>query len=160
MTANQIVGLVIIVGGAVLFVGVGALFLVARGSSRWAQTEGRILSAGFATGTSVDATNAGGYWVSLKVEYEYQVGDRMLTGHRVWFGQSLWNRQWAPRPEQRHVPFTPDQRVPVYYDPAHPERCTLWRHVPVDRFRDLLIVAAIFFLAGIGVMTGHIAVHN
>jgi hypothetical protein len=158
--ANQIVGLILIVGGAALFIGVGALFLVARGSAAWAQTEGRILSAEYLTGSSVSSTNAGGYWAELKVEYEYRVGDRTLTGQRVWFGQSLWNRKWAPRPEQRRPPFDPDQRVPVYYDPAHPERCTLWREVPVDRFRDVLIVAAIFVLAGIGVMTGHIAVRN
>jgi hypothetical protein len=149
-----------IAGGGALFVGVAALFLVARGSRAWSQTEGRILSAVYLTGSSVDATNAGGYWAQLKVEYEYHVGDRTLTGQRVWFGQSMWNRKWARTPEERRPPFKPGERVPVYYDPAHPERCTLWRHVPVDRFRDLLIVAAIFVIAGVGVLTGHVQVRN
>lgn len=159
MTNAQIVGGLFLVVGLALLAGAGSLYIMALGSGKWASTEGRIVSAEWVRSTSTGSTTGLGYSYRHEVKYEYTVDGRALTGKRPWFGHAMWGWRWAPTPAQRPTLYRVDQPVAVYYDPAHPERCTLSRTVPNDRFRTLLLVAGIFVLAGIGVMTGHVAVH-
>jgi len=144
-----LVGVLFIVLGAVLFIVVGRQYLVARGSAAWSQTQGRIVSESPAEG--VPHVN------QPLVRYEYEVNGRMLTGARTAFGDSGWGWIWT---SMREPPFghKPDQAVTVYYDPSRPERCTLSRVVPHWWFQQVFVAAAVLILAGIGVLTGHIAV--
>ena len=158
MTDAQVVGWVFLIVGAAVLAGAGSLYVMALGSARWASTEGRIVSAEWVRSSSTDSTTALSYRYRHEVTYEYAVGGSALTGKRPWFGHSMWGWRWAPRPEQRPTLYRVGQPVTVYYDPAHPERCTLSRTVPGDRFRLLLAVAGLFVLAGLGAMTGHVAV--
>ena len=160
LTDAQVVGALFIVVGTAVFIGVGALYVMALGSARWAQVEGRMLSAEYVSGADSSSSSQRPYWVHLKVRYEYEVGGRAFTGNRVIFGESMWRGKWAPKREDRQVPYTPDQTVTVYYDPARPHRSTLSRTVMDFQFRSVLVVAAVFVLAGIGALTGHITVQN
>ena len=149
--------------GAAVLVAVGSLYIVALGSAKWAQTEGRVVYAGWinhAQSTQNFKAFGPAYYVRHDVKYEYTVGGQTLSGSRPWFGHSMWGWRWAPRPEQRPRLYTVGQTTTVYYDPAHPERCTLSRNIPGDRFQTALVVAAILLLAGLGAMTGHIAVRG
>jgi len=157
MTTPVVVGVFLILIGAALLIGVGALYLMARGSVTWSQTQGRILSASLAT-SAHDGTGGRNY--RTLVQYEYAVNGRTLQGTRIQFGDSLfgWNIASSLRPAR--LDFTLDQLVTVYYDPAHPERCTLSRVVPQWWFQQLLVVAVIIVLFGIGALTGRVDVRG
>jgi hypothetical protein len=155
MTTQAVVGMLLIVLGVVLIVGVGSLYVMARGSARWSQTDGRVVSVSV-TESVAGAAVSGGYRVF--VEYEYEVDGRVLKGDRIQFGDSLFGWNTRSSRERNRPGFKVDQAVTVYYDPAHPERCTLSRVVPDWWFKQLLAAAVIFVLFGIGVLTGHVGV--
>jgi len=160
MTTAAVVGPLLIVIGAALIIGVGVLYLVARGSTRWSQTEGRIVSASLLGkgGTTTETGTVTQRNYRVIVQYAYEVDGRALTGDRIQFGDSLfgWNIASSLSPYQ--LSYKAGQVVAVYYDPAHPERCTLSRVVPDWWFRQLLVAALIFVVVGVGVLTGHVAV--
>ena len=154
MTTAAVVGWLLIGLGAALIVGVGALYLMARGSRRWAEAGGRIVSVSSSETVGYSANRS----YRVFVQYEYDVGGRVLNGDRIQFGDSLFGWHSASIRQPYRLGFKADQAVTVYYDPAHPERCTLSRVVPDWWFRQLLIAAAIILAFGIGVLTGHVAV--
>jgi hypothetical protein len=157
MTGTTIAGIVIIVFGAGLFGSVAWLYLFARSSVRWSETQGRILTATLG-GDYVSSDVASARQYRVLVTYEYEVGGRTFTGDRIQFGDSLFAWHWASSRHPARVGYRPDQTIAVYYDPAHPHHCTLSRVIPHWWFQQLLVVAAIFVLAGIGVLTGHVSV--
>ena len=157
MTTTVVVGWFLIVLGVALLTGVGALYLMARGSGKWSQTQGRILTASFAH-TVHDGTVGRNYRVL--VTYEYTVDGRALQGTRIQFGDSLFGWNFASSLRPVHLGFKPDQPVTVYYDPAHPGRCTLSRVIPQWWFQQLLFAAVIILLFGIGALTGHVTVQG
>ena len=154
MTTAAVVGILLIVVGVVLLVGAGALYYMARTSKRWSQADGRIVSASI--NETVGESTSRGYRVFVR--YEYDVGGRVLKGDRIQFGDSLFGWHPASSREPYRLGFKPGQAVTVYYDPAHPERCTLSRVVPDWWFKQLLVAAAIIVMFGVGVLTGHVAV--
>jgi Protein of unknown function (DUF3592) len=143
------VGVLFIVLGTAMVIGVGPQYLIARGSVSWSQTQGRIVSPQPADDVPPVDQNL--------VRYEYEVNGRTLTGRRMAFGDNGWGWVWTPRREPS-LGYKPDQAVTVYYDPGHPERCTLSRVVPHWWFTQVFVGAGVLILAGIGVLTGHIAV--
>lgn len=163
MTPTLVAATVLIALGAVLLGGVGWLYLVALRSAAWVATEGRVVSASLAgdhTTVNPSSTSPVSRALRLVVTYRYEAGGRAFTGSRVHFGDSMWGARWI-RGRDRSAElarYTPDAVVTVYYDPAHPSRATLWRTVPHASFQQLLIVAVLFILAGIGVLNGVVKV--
>jgi hypothetical protein len=105
-----------------LFMGLGAWCFywgvtqeAQAGASRaWPSTQGRIISS------YVDVTNNKGtssYWP--RVTYEYKVGDLLLEGDRVQFGQNGSARK--PDAVTTVEKFPPGRIVPVFYNPRAPE---------------------------------------
>jgi hypothetical protein len=151
ISTATVVGVLFVVLGITLAIVVGIQYLVARGSATWSQTPGRIVS----TPPANDRRQVN----QPLMRYEYEVNGRTLTGRRITFGDYGWGWIWTSLPEPS-LGFKPEQAVTVYYDPAHPERCTLSRVVPHWWFRQVFVAAAVLILAGIGVLTGHIAVYG
>jgi hypothetical protein len=75
------------------------------------------------------------------------------------FGDSMFgwmrSKDFAKRQEEA---FPKGRAVTVFYDPGHPERCTLSQEVDRARFVQLLVAAAIVAAFGIGVLAGRVQV--
>ena len=160
MSARDIVGWLLLLGGAGLFLGVAALYARARGTARWASVEGRITASRLDQDLNLDG---GGRSRSYRVflSYEYEAGGRKRIGTRREFGDSLfgWLRsREVSRGLQQAFPV--GRVVTVYYDPDRPQRCTLSRDVDDARFRQLLVVALIIAAFGAGVLGGYVHVRD
>ena len=155
MTGATIFGWLFIVIGGALLAGVGTLYAIARRAITWPSGEGRVLAAWWDTDAAVSAYRRNR---RLRVTYEYEVAGQKFTGTRIAFGDSLFG--WLRTRSDDAIPYTVGQAVIVSYDPGHPERCTLTRVPDARRFTQVLIVAAIFFVAGIAALNGVIHVRT
>jgi hypothetical protein len=158
MSTREIVGWLFLLSGAGFFLGAAALYVRARAAARWASAPGRITSSRVDWDLSLDGgARTRSYRVHLV--YEYEVDGRKLAGKRLEFGDSLFGWMGSRKSARSLQESFPEGRaVTVYYDPAHPERCTLSREVDEQRFRMLLVAAAIIAAAGAGVLGGYVKV--
>lgn len=160
MSGREIVGVILLLLGTGLFLGAAILFARARSASRWASAEGRITSSRLEGDTTTDGSGLTQMF-RLHLTYEYEVGGRKLLGKRREFGESMFGWMRSHDLMRRLQESYPEGRVvTVYYDPGHPERCTLSRTVDDARFRQLLVVAAIIAAFGVGALTGYVHVEK
>ena len=156
MNDASVVGWLLVICGGGLFIGTAWLLMLARSSTGWPCVPGRIVS-------SERETSAGGArdhaTHSLRVTYRYDVGGRSLQGHRFTFGDLIW---MATRNKDRIDDlvkrFPPGREVSVYYDPNHPQRCTLVPGTEGLPISTTLVVALLIALAGIAALLGWIKV--
>src|SRR5262252_4687530 len=88
MTDATIVGGLFVVVGCALLVGVAWLYLQAQASLSWVSTSGEVVSAERDTDGRPAANSS-----RIIVTYSYRVGQRTFQGHRVTFGDVIWNWQ-------------------------------------------------------------------
>ena len=156
MNDAMIVGGLFVVMGTALLTGVGWLYVTARQSLTWSSTNGRVVSSDRdrSTGRGQGTTS-----YRLVLTYEYSVGERRLTGHRVGFGDLLWTwTRSSAQVESRRKQYPPGAEVTVWYDARRPERCTLLKGVGDGPFYPTLLTALILIAAGVAAMLGLIRV--
>jgi len=155
MTTAAIVGNLLLFLGAALLIGAASLFHLARSSRSWASAPGRVTSSKI--DRSFDMTAPMRMDHRLLVTYEYEVDGRTLRGRRVAFGDTFWAATSSrDRAERIGRDYPQGQAVTVFYDPAHPGRCTLTRDVEAAGFYKLLAVALGLLVVGLAVSNGQI----
>ncbi|MEW6664614.1 MAG: leucine-rich repeat domain-containing protein [Thermodesulfobacteriota bacterium] len=116
-----------------------------KASEHWPSTKGVIVSSSTATSSSGEEEVT-----YPKVVYEYRVGERRITGDRVFFGHSAG----LGRPPADMVirKYRPGTAIEVYYDPKDPERSVL--EPGCNETSYIILVAGLFFLllGGVGVL--------
>jgi hypothetical protein len=158
MSGHEVVGLVFLVIGLVLFAGAAALFARGRAAAGWASAAGRITTSRLEQDVSIQQGGRSRTY-RVRLAYEYEVDGRRFTGSRREFGESLFGWMSSRDRARALLDLFPEGRdVTVHYDPAHPERCTLSREVDASRFGQLLVAAAIIAAAGAGVLAGLVKV--
>ena len=157
MTTAAIVGNLFLFLGAALLFGVAWLFHLARSSRSWASAPGRVTASKI--DRSFDMTAPMRMDNRFLVTYKYEIAGRTLTGHRVAFGDSFRAATTSrDRAERTGRDYPQGQAVTVFYDPAHPGRCTLARDVDAAGFYKLLAVALGLLVVGLAVSNGQIRV--
>jgi hypothetical protein len=96
-----------------------------RGSSRrWPSVRGKVRSARIVGGLRPrDEDGQRDEYFEIEVEYEYRVGGKEYRGTRYSFGVGEFSRYDDAMAALRGIAAV--REVPVYYDPARPERAVL-----------------------------------
>jgi hypothetical protein len=120
----------------------------ARASASWPTAQGRI--------TRMEVTHStdseGGDSYRPEVAYEYLVNDRSYESYTIKFGENSYgNRREA---EEIAARYPVGQSVPVYYDPADPERSVLEPGVSLGSY--IVLGIGVLFVA-ISLIVGPIA---
>jgi hypothetical protein len=148
-------GWLFIAVGAVLLVGVAALLAFARTSTGWLSAPGRVVASGRAASQGIVSHDTDR---RLSLLYEYEVGGRKLQGTRIRFGDAIWAATARSTVRRLLLQYPPGREVTVFYDPLHPERCTLDRKLDDLPFYPTMAVAAILLLGGLSVLLGWVKV--
>ncbi len=113
---------------------------------QWPSTLGTVDRVVIAPSSDPDDSRSPGEQFQPQVSYSYEVDGEMYTS------EQLGVFDWIYRNRQRAAAYL-DQfdidaraRVPVYYDPQHPEEAILIRHLPWYRVEVLLGVLVLIML--------------
>ena len=154
-----VVSYLFIAAGALLVITAGWLFFMERSAATWKSVPGRLESAEIQS--SLDGEGRGSRTYRIIVTYEYEVDGRTFSGHRVTFGDSFWGWKTSRlSAEAAQKMYTAGQEVSVFYDPNHPERCTLVREIDRHRAYQLVAVGVILIAAAVAAMNGLIKVED
>ena len=95
----------------------------------------------------------------MLVTYEYEVAGRKYQGHRVAFGDTIWSAMGKRAKVAALVAqYHPGLPMKVFYDPAHPARCTLATGTATLPFLPTLVAGAAMLIGGVGAVMGWIKV--
>jgi Protein of unknown function (DUF3592) len=105
------------------------------------ETQGRILSLGQEKVEQASSEGeGGGLETAYKpiVAYEFMVGDTRYTGRRYDFADRGGTLEWA-REVIRN--YSVGSSVTVYFNPVHPERAVLKKHIPHSMVQEMSLDA-------------------
>lgn len=137
-----------------LFIGLG-VFLIYRTqqgkkkaqlSQSWPATQGQITDSHVSRSVDTDSEGATSTMYSARVEYSYQVGGQVYSGHNIGFGftPSYSNQSKAQVTAAR---YSVGSTVTVYYDPSNPSEAVLERQASGSNAS--MILGIIFIVIGV-----------
>jgi hypothetical protein len=141
MSAFTIIPFAALVGGGIwLLCGARDLIRLGLSSYRWPSTEGTITDSndGSFTIDGIDRTGTGIVPVEYKEtvhDYVYEVAGRMYRCSTYCFGGSV---------ERAEAAYLVGTKVPVYYDPRHPEIAVLRRGLRFGAVFGVVLIGAAF----------------
>lgn len=112
MTTENVLGWLLVCIGAVLLVATAWLLALARRSSAWPSTPGRIVSSRC---ESCEGPRFGRSTYRLAVTYAFEVAGHHVEGHRVAFGDNLWGSRSKEEVEEQVKFFHPGREVTVVH---------------------------------------------
>lgn len=137
-----------VIGAIVALAGLGMLIrvhLVGAAARTWHATDGIIRHATLRL-ERVSGGDASRVW-AVDIVYDYLVGDRDYVGQRISPTGDVATSMRASM-EAKVAPFEPGAVVPVYYDPARPDRCCLTRRPDGTGFALAFLLGGIVFTIG------------
>lgn len=91
-------------------------------ASTWPTTQATVLHSEIVEDQSRNATGKVSVGFQVKVEYEYQVEDQVLSNNRVTVGNPVFPYMEASNYKEQ---FKQGNQVPVYYNPENPAEAIL-----------------------------------
>ncbi len=140
----------ILIGVAVLWFGV-AEFLSAKEAANWKSIEGVIDSSTIVSGIrEVRENNRTRRYkeYAVAVAYHFSVDGKIIQGHRIRFGDAVYD---APDAAERDTALYPTGKsVTVYVNPDNPNECLLEREMGSGAFA-LPALGVLFLIVGLAV---------
>jgi len=137
-----------------LFLGLG-IFLIYRTqqskkkaqlSQGWPSTQGQVTDSHVSRSVSTDSDGDTSTSFSARVEYTYQIGGQVYTGHNIAFGfNPSYSNQSKAQADAARYPV--GSQVPVYYDPSKPSDAVLERQSSGSNVG--MILGIIFIVIGV-----------
>jgi hypothetical protein len=160
MDANTIFALALVAGGAALGLSVSWLLWNARQSATWPSAPGMLISSTVQEDSfDSDSISHRGLY-RMRLTYQFQVGDRTIEGHRLFFGDFFWGWYKSEKDvRQRFQRYLGDAPFQVFHHPTRPGRSTLIPGVTNDfSYHKNYLVAALLLAVGVGIMMGTVRV--
>ncbi|MCA9287690.1 MAG: DUF3592 domain-containing protein [Phycisphaerales bacterium] len=137
-----------VIGAIFALAGLGMLIrvqLVGAAARTWHATDGIIRHATLQLqrGSGGDASHVWG----VDIVYDYLVGDRDYVGQRISPTGDVATSLRASM-QAKIAPFQAGTIVPVYYDPARPDRCCLTRHADGTGLALAFLLGGLVFTIG------------
>jgi len=153
--------MVLIFGGlmiGLLIFGTAYKYWEVRQANRWQRTPGKVLSAkSVARRVRTAETTSGavaGADLQLRnfaeVTYEYRVGTRRFTGHRISLGEDPGDFQVAETLQR----YPAGSQVTVYYNPDKPSQAVLEAGAPEGVWRTMIIFILVLIVLLVGTTVG------
>lgn len=125
------------------------IYLTMDAVRHWECTEGDILSASLEHRRGMHAevgTHSPGTFVPV-IAYEFTVMGRVYRGSRIAPTGDV-STSMRESMERKIAPYQPGERVPVYYDPSDPNRCSLTLQPDGLGLTMIMLVAGLLWAGG------------